>query len=47
MRRSSDVDEITADEEPDPLSLIELGAWVAAGRPLAQPARGTVIRCRR
>jgi 2-oxoglutarate ferredoxin oxidoreductase subunit alpha len=35
MRRSSDVDEITADEEPDPLSLIELGAWAAAGRPLA------------
>ena len=26
-------DEVAADEEPDPLSLIELGAWAAAGRP--------------
>jgi 2-oxoglutarate ferredoxin oxidoreductase subunit alpha len=34
----SEIDELTADEEPDPLSLIEFGAWAAAGRPsLAHP----------
>jgi len=32
-RRSRDGDETTADEEPDPLSLIETGAWAAAGLP--------------
>jgi 2-oxoglutarate ferredoxin oxidoreductase subunit alpha len=31
--RSSDRDEVARDEEPDPLSLIEIGAWAAAGRP--------------
>jgi 2-oxoglutarate ferredoxin oxidoreductase subunit alpha len=38
-RRIWDREEITADEEPDPLSLIDLGAWAAAGLPsLNHPA---------
>lgn len=32
-RRVCEVDEVAATEEPDPLSLIELGAWAAAGPP--------------
>jgi 2-oxoglutarate ferredoxin oxidoreductase subunit alpha len=37
-RPTSKVDRIDPDEEPDPLSLIELGAWAALGRPsLAHP----------
>ena len=36
-RRGWDGHGIAADEEPDPLSLIELGAWAAAGRLISQP----------
>jgi 2-oxoglutarate ferredoxin oxidoreductase subunit alpha len=32
--RGSTAGELAADVEPDPLSLIELGAWAAAGRPI-------------
>lgn len=39
-RTPSRIDDAAADEEPDPLSLIESGAWAAAGHPdLAQPIR--------
>jgi 2-oxoglutarate/2-oxoacid ferredoxin oxidoreductase subunit alpha len=38
--RASTADELTADAEPDPLSLIELGAWAAAGRPIPAPSIG-------
>ena len=34
------VDDIAADEEPDPLSLIEAGAWAAAGRPIPTVSMG-------
>lgn len=34
----SDADELAAAEEPDPLSLIELGPWAAAGRRIPEPA---------
>jgi len=38
--RSSDGDEVALDEEPDPLSLIELGAWAAPGRLVPAPSMG-------
>jgi 2-oxoglutarate ferredoxin oxidoreductase subunit alpha len=39
-RRSWDVDEITAGEEPDPLSLIDVGAWAGAGRLIPTSSMG-------
>jgi 2-oxoglutarate ferredoxin oxidoreductase subunit alpha len=38
--RNSDGDEVAGDEEADPLSLIELGAWAAAGRLIPAPSMG-------
>jgi 2-oxoglutarate ferredoxin oxidoreductase subunit alpha len=38
--RSSDVDEAAPDDEPDPLSLIEDGAWSAVGRLIPTPVSG-------
>jgi 2-oxoglutarate ferredoxin oxidoreductase subunit alpha len=43
-QRSWDGDWITADEEPDPLSLIEIGAWAAAGLPSLNTCGGAVNR---
>ena len=40
IRRGSAAHESVADEEPDPLSLIEDGAWVAAGQLLPTSAMG-------
>ena len=37
-------DEVTADEEPDPLSLIEIGGWAARDLP-PDPPPETVLRC--
>ena len=39
-RRASAADELAADAETDPLSLIELGAWAAAGRLIPTPSMG-------
>ena len=39
-RRTPVADELAADAEPDPLSLIELGAWAAAGRRIPAPWMG-------
>ena len=39
-RRPPAADEVAADPEPDPLSLIELGAWAAAGRRIPAPWMG-------
>jgi len=40
VRRVSAVDEVAADKEPDPLSLIEDGAWAAAGRLIPSASMG-------